>query len=161
MRKQEAAAGILVDTNLLVLYIVGLYKPGLITAFKRTRQYTAEDFGLVARAIKFFRQIIVTPQMLAELTNLLGEREDKQVSACFRVIVVVLQRAGEQYLPKNRLLTNDLLPRLGFTDLSILEAAKEFGYSVLTDDFVLHGKVQKAGCRAINLNHLRQMVWSQ
>lgn len=34
--------GLLIDTNLLLLFVVGLFDSGLITQFKRTKQFVPE-----------------------------------------------------------------------------------------------------------------------
>ena len=62
--------GVLLDTNLMLLLAVGLYKRERISSFKRTDQYTARDFSLVADIISKFDRRITTPHILAETDNL-------------------------------------------------------------------------------------------
>jgi len=51
--------GILVDTNILLLYYVGLYDPLLIPKFKRTIMFTIEDFNLLLMLFNRFNKIDV------------------------------------------------------------------------------------------------------
>ena len=36
--------GILIDTNILLLYFIGSFDPGLISSFKRTARFSVEDY---------------------------------------------------------------------------------------------------------------------
>ncbi len=53
--------GLLVDTNLLLLYIVGKTNPNRISNFKRTSRYTVEDFELLDGIMAQFKTLITTP----------------------------------------------------------------------------------------------------
>ncbi len=65
--------GLLVDTNILLLYFVGICDLRLITTFKRTRQFTTEDFELLLGLFKWFGTIVTTPNILTEVNNLAGQ----------------------------------------------------------------------------------------
>ena len=62
--------GVLVDTNLLLLYFVGLYNPSLIPQFKRTRIFTVNDFDVLQNFIALFSKVVTTPDILTEVSNL-------------------------------------------------------------------------------------------
>ena len=69
--------GVLVDTNILLLYFVGKFKREQVPNFKRTAQFTPEDFDLLFRLLSRFDHIVTTPNVLSEVSNLsaqLGER---------------------------------------------------------------------------------------
>jgi hypothetical protein len=46
---RHSVSGILVDTNLLLLYLIGRTNRHRISRFKRTQAYTIEDFDLLNR----------------------------------------------------------------------------------------------------------------
>ena len=74
-------AGILVDTNVLLLYVVGLVNRKRIPLFKRTKQFISEDFDLLAQIFQSFQRVVTTPNILTEvnsLANQLGEPERSQ-----------------------------------------------------------------------------------
>ena len=157
---QHARQGILIDTNVLLVLLVGLVDQGLVGRFKRTESYTPEDFQLVLRLVQGFRRIITTPHILAELTNLSPTgREHRKAARYFGQLVAVLRRAYEHPVAKDVMLGSALLPRIGFTDLSIIEAAKNGHYLVLTDDWRASECARAQGCAVLNLNHLRGAAW--
>ena len=62
--------GLLVDTNLLLLHLIGRTNKNRILKFKRTQAYTIEDFELLERFIAEFKILITTPHVLTEVSNL-------------------------------------------------------------------------------------------
>ena len=67
------AKGLLIDTNLLLLYFVGAYDPDRIGRFKRTMAFTVDEFLLLATVFQYFNKIITTPNILTEVSNLSGQ----------------------------------------------------------------------------------------
>ena len=70
MTFESGRAGILVDTNLLVLFAVGSANRRRIEAFKRTRQYTVADFELLLRVLANQKSLYTIAHVLAEVSNL-------------------------------------------------------------------------------------------
>ena len=64
------AAGLLVDTNLLVLLVVGSVNRDRIETFKRTSKYTKADYDLLTRVLGAFQKIYTVAHVLAEVSNL-------------------------------------------------------------------------------------------
>src|SRR6266404_339872 len=64
------SAGLLVDTNLLVLFAVGTVNRNRIETFKRTRQYTKTDYDLLVRVLEKFKTLYTVAHVLAEVSNL-------------------------------------------------------------------------------------------
>ncbi len=81
--------GILIDTNLLLLYFIGKYNKSLIQYFKRTQKYVIEDYELSTSVIKFFTRIITTPNILTEVSNLSGNLENKLKTCTYRVKILM------------------------------------------------------------------------
>ena len=159
-----AQKGILVDTNVLLLYLVGILDTSLIARFKRTqnRGYTEQDFRLVQNLLSLFRQVVTTPQILAELSNLSMQMKDPLLTRYFKHAVCVFRGMREEYVDKDTVLASErlaLLPQIGYTDLTMIEAARKSGYLVLTDDFKAAAFLQNANCDVINLNQIRGMLW--
>ena len=59
-----------VDTNLLLLLLIGSVAPDFIDNHKRLRAYTLADFLLLEEDLKSADSLIATPNVLAELSNL-------------------------------------------------------------------------------------------
>ena len=82
---KHKAKGVLVAANLLVLFLVGLRIP----EFKRTQNFTIEDFDLLARLIAWFGKLVATPHVLSQvsdLTDLRGTERD-QIRQLFKLLV--------------------------------------------------------------------------
>jgi hypothetical protein len=68
--EKHRGKGALVDTNLLVLYLVGTLNRRKITEFKRTSNFEISDFDLLSRLIKWFGRLIATPHVLSQVSDL-------------------------------------------------------------------------------------------
>ena len=79
--EKHRAKGVLVDTNLLVLFLVGAVNRQRIPSFKRTAgNFTIEDYDLLVRLLNYFGRLIVTPHVLSQvsdLTDLHGKELDE------------------------------------------------------------------------------------
>jgi len=63
-------SGLLIDTNLLVLYVVGTVNLDRIDSVKRTRQYTQRDYRLLVRLLNNFSSLYTLAHVMAEVSNL-------------------------------------------------------------------------------------------
>jgi hypothetical protein len=149
--------GAVIDTNLLVLLFVGSYDANRIESFKRTMQYTKNDFSLLINILKKLDRRIVTPNILTEADNLcrqLPEREHAGISA---TITKLCDSFLELYVPARDVTADLLYTRLGITDCIIAGLAKQKRL-VITDDFALEQRISSAKGDVININHLRRFV---
>ena len=149
----------ILDTNVLLLLLVGLYDERFIEAFKRTRKYDRPTFRLVWQFANAALAILVTPQILAEVSNLSLQMPAGRLRDYFACAVGPLWQMSEEHVPKDKLLAVPALHKLGFTDASILEACRTRGCAVLTDDLPLYGILCKNKHPAFNLNHLRGQLY--
>jgi hypothetical protein len=69
--------GVVLDTNILLLHIVGALDPGLLIKIKRTSQFDSGDHALLINLISLLPKVIVTPGILAESCNLLDSANAK------------------------------------------------------------------------------------
>ena len=75
--------GVLIDTNILLLFLIGSANQERITKFNRTQQFIPEDYELLLAFIAKFQKLVITPNILTEvnsLANQLGEPERSQCS---------------------------------------------------------------------------------
>ena len=66
----DSRAGLLIDTNLLVLFVVGGVNRDRIESFKRTRQYSKTDYQLLLRVLDGFEPLYTLAHVMAEVSNL-------------------------------------------------------------------------------------------
>ena len=62
---------LLIDTNLLVVLVVGLTDQNQIGKHKRTQAYTQEDFLVLYSTLESYQELWITAQAVAECSNLL------------------------------------------------------------------------------------------
>jgi hypothetical protein len=145
--------GLLVDTNLLLVIIVGRYNPRRIGSFKRTAQYTPADFGALEQLIARFAIIATTPNIMTEVDNLARQLPIREHGAVSRSLSEAALALHETHRPSGELLRAPDHVRLGISDAhSCLLAAQRL---LLTDDMDLWGAARSRGFDALNFNHLR------
>lgn len=70
--KKYKQRGILIDTNILVLWFVGTVNKSRISQFNRTEQFVPEDYDTLVAILDYFSQIITTPNILTEVNSLVN-----------------------------------------------------------------------------------------
>lgn len=141
--------GIFVDTQLLLLYLIGSVSPDLVNKFSRTRNFSISDFLLVAKFVDTFEIQITSPHVLTEVSNLFGNRSDFH-----NVLKKYLETSEEKYLNSFELSKNDAFVKFGLADTAILEISKD-SFLVFTDDNPLYGYLINKGVDAINFDQLK------
>lgn len=151
-------AGILVDTNILLLYVVGLANRKRILSFKRTKQFTPEDFDLLVQILKSFQRVVTTPNILTEVNSLANQLGEPERSKCLQIFGQTIARFEEIYKPSQQLAQLPEFQRFGLTDCGILNLAQR-SYLVLTDDLRLAATLQRKGIDTVNFNNIRFLGW--
>jgi len=152
--KKYRAKGLLIDTNILLLLLVGLHDRSMIEEYKRTKQFTQDDFDVLTRICGMFRKLITTPSVLAETSNLarpLFEIDSGNFPAVFQRFV---STACEETVKAVEVVGDDLFRKTGFTDTSVKMICSS-QFLILTDDFRLSGHLTKQNIDFVNFNHLR------
>ena len=150
--------GVLVDTNLLLLLLVGTVERSLISRYKRTQTYLPEDYDTLVRFLDQFATRVTLPNILTEVSNLTDGIDGKlkaQYVAIFRRATETLQ---EYYRSSKETAASDCFAGYGLTDAAILEFSKG-QYLLLTDDFRLSGYYSAHGGDVVNFNHIRIFNW--
>lgn len=150
--------GVLVDTNLLLLYFVGLYDRTRIPKFKRTASFSDQDFELLARLLALFQRVVTTPNVLTEVNSLSNQLPEHIKNDYYRAFSRIVTILDEYYVPSATAASIAGFPRFGLTDSAIKELAHD-RYLVLSDDLKLTVHLQENGIDAINFNHLRTSNW--
>jgi len=136
------------------MIVVGSFDRSMVGTFKRTEQYTIEDFDLVMNIIRRTDRIVTLSSILTEVSNLAGQLRDDVKSRCFAVFARQIELMEEQQLLSADIARSDEFPRFGLTDAAILKVAQS-GRLVLTDDFRLSQYIDSLGLPVLNFNHLR------
>jgi hypothetical protein len=161
--------GIIVDTNILILFLIGSYDPSFIESCdvlnNNNKTYTIKDFELLKKIFKYFKKVVITPQIIAELSNLSitkGVHGDKLLPY-LKTVIKFLQDAEEHHQKLDCLFGMELsvISRYGFTDMTIFELSKQTKMPILTDELPFYtysyGKVPIIKFEHIKNYHLQSV----
>jgi hypothetical protein len=144
----------LIDSNLLLLYLIGKCDPRIIPRFMRTKAYTVADFELLSKLLdRVFKTVLTTPNILTEVSNLATKLNENERRTFFDVMGTSIGVMNEQYLLSTAAVTERSYRTLGLTDAVILNLCP--GILVLTDDLPLYSVISKRGYDVVNFTHLR------
>ena len=154
----QLGSRLLVDANLLVLYIVGTVNPKRIDTFKRTSKYQLADYELLRRVLGRFDSLWTVAHVLAEVSNLtdLSGRERVAAREALKQTISLLK---EEPIASLAAAEDSLYSELGLSDAAIGAVARANGCTVLTDDLELYRRLAQESVAAINFAHLQEQVW--
>jgi hypothetical protein len=158
LASKHKKTGILVDTNILLLYFVGCVDRNLIAQFKRTRNFSEDDFLILLRTLDLFDgKVVTTPNILSEVNSLSGQLPQKLRFQYFAVFAEGLSHFDEKYVRSDRASQMTEFCEFGLTDAGIAYLSDK-KCAVLTDDLPLYHYLANSGVDAINFNHLRHFT---
>lgn len=147
--------GIVIDTNLLVLLVVGVTDRKLIDKHKRLKQFEQKDFDLLTSLLAGFDQIFVTPHIVTETCNLISQISDPAKSSVRKTLALLLETLKEEFQPSVEVSKHNSFFRLGLADCAILDLIKK-ETPFVTVDLDLYLAASKVNKYATNFNHLRE-----
>jgi rRNA-processing protein FCF1 len=150
--------GILIDTNILLLWFVGNVNPGRISQFNRTEKFLTQDYEFLINILTYFSKIVTTPNVLTEVNSLINQIGEPERSQCYSVFAQEITKLNESYIESTDAVQLDVFNKYGLTDCGIVAVARD-EYLVLTDDFKLSGYLEKVGIDTVNFNHIRIYNW--
>ena len=116
--------GVTVDTNLLLLLIVGLTDAEYISKHKRLGDYSVQDFILLTETLDRSGKIILTPNTVTETSNWIDHIRDPARSEIRRVFNIFIANQIEVYVPSAKAAARNEHIELGIADNVLLEVAK-------------------------------------
>lgn len=139
--------GVIIDTQVLLLLLIGDFDQSLIDKCKVLSNFDLADYLRLKKILEYFKgkKIIITPHILAEMSNLskktFTDRSEK-LYVYFHSVIEFLKSAQENTQPMKSFMDMDIkvISDYGFTDLGILEIAKSKNnkLAILTDDTELN-----------------------
>jgi len=148
---------VLIDTNILLMYIVGTLDPRLIPTFKRTKMFTVDDYTILCRFLQHFRSIVTAPNILTEVSNLAGQMADPRRTRVFQILTQAIKVFPEHFVHSTVAVEDSAFLKLGLTDVVIAQIAVG-DVLVLTDDFKLSQHLERSGLDVVNFNHVRMVL---
>ena len=94
---------VIIDANVLLPLLIGLYNKRELVKF----DYKEEDFALLIEFLRNFDIKVVTPQVLAEISNLAENKLKGKFSDFIKNSIRTLMNLEEKYVNKNDILQKE------------------------------------------------------
>jgi len=138
---------------------MGHYDANLIGKAKRLKHYQPIHFEIMSQFIAG-RKLYITSGVLAEVSNLSEFAvKSKKLRDFFDSIISHLERIGECVISKDIIIKNPAFSRLGYTDSSLLEAAKDRDIELLTADHHLYSRCRKLGIKVTHMKKIEETAF--
>jgi rRNA-processing protein FCF1 len=142
------------DANLLLLLIVGRAAPPIIARHKRLQHYRTDDYDSLVRMLGLFDEIIIVPQVLAEVSNLGRHIRDPDRSSVFGAFGRTIAASLEQWIPSASVIHEDYFQAFGLTDAVLiwlcLQESDDRTCTLVTSDQPLADRAASLGCRVLD-----------
>lgn len=162
-----ARHGLVLDANMLTVYIVGHINPERMQDFNITHEYDCKDYQMIKHYIECSRgkKAITTPYVISEISHLLGIEPNRSKKGkplnkpeAFDKAIAVLSFLSEFTETNVRAMakkygTNSLV-RFGIPDVSLVEAVNEKA-AFLSSDSQLCDEMSSRGLPALHYSRAR------
>ena len=150
-------SGYFIDTNLLVLLVVGSVGRDLIEKHRRLRAYSTDDYEILIDLLDRVQRVYVTPNTLTETSNLLAQHREPERSLFFDGLRFIIHESEEVVVASAQASSNSTFNRLGLTDAALLEVVTP-ETPLVTVDLDLYLAANASGKEAaLNFTHLRNL----
>ena len=142
---------VVIDTNLLILFLVGATDPEYIRKHRRLYPtYNVQHFELVRSRLLLAPKLICTAHILTEASNLARQIANPMRSEIMATFKRFIDLAEERQVPGVQAADEPFFFRLGLTDAAIL-SLDPAGVQVLTVDHDFHIAALEKGFEVDNL----------
>jgi hypothetical protein len=141
--------GLFLDTNILLLYIIGSLDKSLIRNTKSTAMFDARDYEKIKVFIDYFDIKVTSPHVLTEVSDLLGESSNYQ-----KLLKTFINFSIEKYKTSAEIAENKSFSKFGLADSAILEISKG-SHLIFTADNRFYGYLNSIGVDALNFDSLK------
>ncbi len=150
--------GILIDTNLFLVLLVGNIDRRLVGRIGKTDKYTCDDYERITDILRQFNRFIIVPQVLTETGNML-KRNCPTANTLLDLSLELKRFVHDEATRESRGLSKRItihpaFEDLGYADAAILHAAAG-RHLVFTDDGPLKGLAWSSGVDVLPYEWLR------
>lgn len=156
--KKYKQKGILIDTNILLLWFVGSVNCNRISKFNRTEKFIPEDYDVLINILGYFSKIVTTPNILTEVNSLINQIGEPERTQCLEIMKIGIRQMQEFYIESSNTVEVEGFTKFGLTDTGIVSLARD-RYLVLTDDLKLAYYLQNIRIDTVNFNNIRVYGW--
>ena len=144
---------VLLDTNTLLLFIVGNVEPSRLGG-KRLERFDVDD---LERLNGFLAEPVIhvsLPNILTEVSNFVGSGNQHWGDEILNAFAAFCHSVDEKYEPSAEVSAEPLFASLGLTDTAILRIARD-RIKVFTVDHNLANRLSQLGIEVVNLMHFK------
>lgn len=141
----------LIDSNLLVLLILGGSDRALIGAHRRLKNFEQADFVELERLLGGATSLVTLPYILAESSNLIGIGKSASIKAV-SLFEKFVRNVVEFEVQSDKIVEHRYFRKFGLTDTAIIHLLRD-NVHVLTVDHALYGVLVDLGIKSINMRH--------
>ena len=159
------SGGIVLDTNLLILYFVGCQNPKKISNHPRLNKYNEEDYIIINSLVRTSKnkKLFLTPQTIPETMFFLGhdpkESRNSMLEELLAMTIEKLKVSNEDiYTPTPEIVKNREaweINQYGLPDLSFIDGIKKKSLAFLSDDSELVAYMFNEGIVSKNYNEYK------
>lgn len=144
-----------IDTNSLVVLLLGMLDTKHLGRHKRASIYDEDDYNDLVDFIGSLNNLLVIPNVWTEVDNLLNDFSGEYKYPYITQITNLIKEANEQYLESYHATSHIAFIDLGVTDSILLTLAKDFD-ALITADSKLSDYAQALGTKVYDMVQLKQ-----
>ena len=148
---------LLIDTNLLILCLVGRMNRRRIANFERTSSFDAGDYEILEMLIAQFQKAVTTPHILTEVSNLAGKLARKELLRIRELLSYWIGTTLEIFEPSSEVVADPAFKNFGLADAAISSLCNRGGILLLTADVPLYGALKNRGFEAISFKQIQAL----
>lgn len=123
---------LLLDSNLLLLFLIGTYDLSLIESFKRLSAFKVDDFEVLRTFMSQFTIFLTTPHLLTEVNGLANSLPEHIRQSWHEHFIRQLALLFEIHEPGSYLVQSPVFLKFGLADAALCQAGA--GSLILTED---------------------------
>lgn len=146
---------VLLDSNMLLLFLVGNLAPDRVGQVKGLKEYERADVHWVNTHMRASRGRVSLPNILTEVSNLIGEVQIKRgelVPGLNEAFADFVHSVSEVYEKRENVVVTPEFLKLGLSDAAIVKLARD-QVTVLTADRDLFGVLASQNVDVHNIWH--------
>jgi len=147
--------GLLLDTNLMVVLLLGLVNKRFIGTKKAAAKYNIKDFYFLQKISEKFDKRVTTPHILTEVSNIASLTKTRDNRAFMLVSQAIAESYFEIHHTFKELTGYDHYSKLGLTDTGIVKLVEENNYYVMTNDLPLANIIRSLGKECLYYDELK------
>lgn len=156
--------GLIVDTNILILFLIGNYDIKFIESYEllnnSNKKYLSSDFDLLKKIFSMFKKLVITPNVITELSNLTITKNGfygEKLLFYIETVIKFLKSVEERHQKTDCLwgLELKIISKFGLTDLTMFELSKQTKMPILTDELPFYTYAYSNRVPIIKFEHIK------